>query len=381
MPISIRSIFPTEVNLLEDFLYEAIFVPEGTAPPPRDVVRGGALLPYIEGFGERPGDLALCAEVDGAVVGMAWCRFMRGYGFVREDAPELAVSVLPPWRGRGVGTALLRALATRCELLGYSGLSLSVQRANPACKLYKRLGFTEVAGNNDEAAMFLLFSRAQDDDAAFCGGEGVPGVPFAIAREAALRVVRAPELRDVVYLEGGLVPWLISGRDSGRRHGDVDFSVRIGDMPAVRSWLTEVGLYEGELDSLNLECNAARADFGVHAVLNGVIVSFCPFEVCGGRLHQRNAVLMGFDGFDALFEAVADDVLEGDLIEERRFSDGNRAGCSTLEACRAAKIASGRVKDACDVAEIDRLGFEPQRFERLARAFETMRVDCVAYGA
>lgn len=60
------------------------------------------------------------------------------------------------------------------------------------------------------------------------------GAAFASARAAALRVMGADALRGAVFLEGGLAPWLASGRDSGRLHGDVDFSVRLRDMPAVR---------------------------------------------------------------------------------------------------------------------------------------------------
>ena len=86
---------------------------------------------------------------------------------------------------------------------------------------------------------------------------------FASARVAALRVMGADALRGAVFLEGGLAPWLASGRDSGRLHGDVDFSVRLRDMPAVREWLAGEGLYDRALDSLDLACNASRADFGV----------------------------------------------------------------------------------------------------------------------
>ena len=66
-------------------------------------------------------------------------------------------------------------------------------------------------------------------------------VPFPRALAAALRVLTAPTLAGRVYLQGGLVPWAASGRDSGRLHGDVDVSVRLDDMPAVRAWLAAEG--------------------------------------------------------------------------------------------------------------------------------------------
>lgn len=205
------------------------------------------------------------------------------------------------------------------------------------------------------------------------------GAAFASARAAALRVMGADALRGAVFLEGGLAPWLASGRDSGRLHGDVDFSVRLRDMPAVREWLAGEGLYDRLLDSLDLACNASRADFGVHAIVGGVPVSFCPFSFDGGALIQRNAALRRFEGFDALFEARIPGIAEEDFVETRRLPSVGAVGFSTLEACRAAKGASGRPKDAADIGEIDRIGVDPARLGRVEAAFSRMRVECVAH--
>lgn len=206
------------------------------------------------------------------------------------------------------------------------------------------------------------------------------GSPFERARAAALRVLTAPGLAGRAYLQGGLVPWVASGRDSGRRHGDVDVSVRLGDMPAVRAWLDAEGLHDPALDSLELPCNEQHRDFGAHAVVDGVLVSFCPFYFENGELHQRSAALEATDGFDALLEAVIPGVAEGDLFEGRALPGGVAIGCATLESVRAAKVASGREKDALDVAEIDRIGYDPARYARVAAAYVAMRIACVAHG-
>lgn len=202
---------------------------------------------------------------------------------------------------------------------------------------------------------------------------------FARAKAAALRVMTAEGLRGIVFLEGGLVPWVASGRDSGRLHGDVDLSVRLADMPAIREWLASEGLYERTLDSLDLVCNAARADFGTHAVIDGVPVSFCPFLFDGDALIQRNAATERTEGFSALFEARIPGIAEGDFVETREVCGAGAVGFSTLEACRAAKAASGREKDAHDVAEIDRVGCDAARLARVEAAFENMSVACVAF--
>lgn len=206
------------------------------------------------------------------------------------------------------------------------------------------------------------------------------GASFERARAAALRVLTAPGIAGRAYLQGGLVPWVASGRGSGRPHGDVDVSVRLGDMPATRAGLAAEGLYDPALDSLELGCNEGGGDFGVHALVDGVLVSFCPFRFEGRELRQRNAVLAATDGFDALLEAVVPGVEEGDLFEERTLPDGTIIGCATLESVRAAKVASGREKDAHDISEIDRIGYDPARYARVAAAYAAMRIECVAHG-
>ena len=205
-------------------------------------------------------------------------------------------------------------------------------------------------------------------------------VPFPQARTAALRALTAPALVGRTYLQGGLVPWVASGCDSGRLHGDVDLSVRLDDMSFVRTWLAAAGLHDPAFDSLELPCNDQHGDFGVHAVVDGVLVSFCPFYFEGGELRQRNAALAAIDGFDALLEAVIPGVEEGDLFEGRVLPGGTVVGCATPESVRAAKVASGREKDALDIAEIDRIGYDPARYARVTAAYEAMRIACVAYG-
>ena len=110
-------------------------------------------------------------------------------------------------------------------------------------------------------------------------------------------------------------------------------------------------------------------------------MSFCPFSLTGGALCQRSAAFAALEGFDALFEAHADDVAEEDFIERRACSGGLMAGMATLEACRAAKEASGREKDLFDIAELDRLGCDCERLARMTAAFERMGVICAGHSS
>ena len=50
------------------------------------------------------------------------------------------------------------------------------------------------------------------------------------------------------------------------------------------------------------------------------------------------------------------------------------------KAVRASKIMSDGEKDAHDIAEIDRIGYDLDRYARIAKEYATMRIVCVAHG-
>lgn len=149
----IRKMSPEEYSLLREFLYQAIYLPEGAEPPPRSVVDLPELQVYITDFGTRPGDHCMVAEMAGKVVGAAWCRIMDDYGHIDTDTPSLAISLLPEYRRRGIGTRLLNALLLLLRENGYRQVSLSVQKENPALRLYQRTGFRIVAEKGTDYLM------------------------------------------------------------------------------------------------------------------------------------------------------------------------------------------------------------------------------------
>ena len=151
--VHIRRMRPDEIGLLREFLYQAIYLPAGTEPPPRTVVDLPELRVYIKNFGTRPGDFCLVAEVDGKVAGAAWSRIMEDYGHIDNHAPSLALSLLPDCRGQGIGTRLLDGLLVLLQKQGYQRVSLSVQAENPALRLYQREGFKMVETRGSEYLM------------------------------------------------------------------------------------------------------------------------------------------------------------------------------------------------------------------------------------
>ena len=115
----LRKIEKNEIDLLRDFLYEAIFIPEGVDPPPRDIIDKPELRLYYEGFGNAKADNAIVAEDDGKVVGAVWTRIMNDYGHVDDDTPSFAISLYKEYRGQGTGTELMKEMLELLKTQGY----------------------------------------------------------------------------------------------------------------------------------------------------------------------------------------------------------------------------------------------------------------------
>lgn len=136
MKYIIRKMKKTEYPFLENFLYEAIFLPPGTKPTPRSILTAPELQVYIDGFGQKKGDYCLIAEIAGKIVGTVWTRIMNDYGHIDDDTPSLAISLYREYRGLGIGTALMKEILVQLTGQGYERVSLSVQKANYAVKMY-----------------------------------------------------------------------------------------------------------------------------------------------------------------------------------------------------------------------------------------------------
>ncbi|MDE5770436.1 MAG: GNAT family N-acetyltransferase [Ruminococcus sp.] len=144
----IRKIKSDEYTVLDDFLYEAIFIPNGIQPPPKSIIEKPELQVYVENFGKKD-DYCMVAEIDNKIVGAVWVRIMDDYGHINDNTPSLAISLYKDFRGQGIGTALLDSILSLLKSENYEKVSLSVQKENYAYKMYLKAGF-EVFDENDE---------------------------------------------------------------------------------------------------------------------------------------------------------------------------------------------------------------------------------------
>lgn len=153
MKYTIREMTAHEYPLLDDFLYEAIFVPEGVEPPSKSIITAPELQIYVKDFGTSEDDFSLVAEVENKIIGAVWVRIMNDYGHIDDKTPSLAISLYKKYRGQGIGSSLIKEMLSLLQAHGYKRVSLSVQKANYAAKLYQKIGFRIIREIGDEWIM------------------------------------------------------------------------------------------------------------------------------------------------------------------------------------------------------------------------------------
>lgn len=85
-------------------------------------------------------------EVDGVLGGRLYVD--RG----SDEYRVIDISLLPEYRGRGVGTELMRGILDEAQRIS-TPVRLHVEHANPARRLYERLGFVESSATDTGSFM------------------------------------------------------------------------------------------------------------------------------------------------------------------------------------------------------------------------------------
>lgn len=153
MNYTIREIKENEYSLLEDFLYEAIFIPKGVKKPDKSIIYQPLLWRTIDGFGTLKDDYCLIAEVDFKVIGACWVRIADQYGHLDDETPSFSISLYENYRGYGIGTSLMEEMIEYLKDKKYKRASLSVQKDNYAVRMYKSVGFKIIKEDAQEFYM------------------------------------------------------------------------------------------------------------------------------------------------------------------------------------------------------------------------------------
>jgi aminoglycoside 6'-N-acetyltransferase len=147
----------------------------------------------------QPRSEGLVAVADGRVVGMIELYLKRPQDLTGAHLPrikvDLGLAVAPEWRGRGVGTALMRAAEDWARAHGAERMVLDLNSANAgALRLYERLGYTVHSHEMDKPITPDLSAVDASDLVRNRDGEIVPTLP---GEQVVLRPLR-PDDRDAL---------------------------------------------------------------------------------------------------------------------------------------------------------------------------------------
>ena len=141
MDYLIRPLTAADEPILWEMLYQALQKSEGATA--RDIVRQPEFARYVENWG-RLGDSGFVAydtRKEDELLGAVWLRLpvARDAAGQGEVTPELAFTVKPGHRRRGIGAALLTYLVKANP--HHSAISIRATADNPAVRLYEKFGF------------------------------------------------------------------------------------------------------------------------------------------------------------------------------------------------------------------------------------------------
>jgi ribosomal protein S18 acetylase RimI-like enzyme len=162
--IQIRELADDDFSFLQEMAVQAMWWQSTTELPSlAQALLEPEFAKLLDRWGRR-GDCAVIATQDDERVGAAWFRLwddeQHSYGYVDSTTPELGIAVIPSMRGRGVGRTLLEAVVDRARGQSYDSLSLSVNPANFARRLYESVGFVKVSVDDGGSwTMVALLNR------------------------------------------------------------------------------------------------------------------------------------------------------------------------------------------------------------------------------
>lgn len=206
---------------------------------------------------------------------------------------------------------------------------------------------------------------------------------YAYVKNLIVRLSAIPSLKGKFFVAGGTVPYLLSGLDSGRCHGDIDILVKKEDMPVIRDFLVRSGLYQPENDSLNLEGKKDDIDYGVSVVKDGFPIEFYPYE----EVYDKDGNYQGFNSYTYSLERRWDGELDlkQSMIHGLRAQDcfvttivdGVEVGTISPELNYVMKMAHKnhhRPKDIQDISVLENhVEMDMDKVERIEACFKDDR--------
>lgn len=185
-----------------------------------------------------------------------------------------------------------------------------------------------------------------------------------------LRLNQVDSIKNKIIIVGGTVPYLVSKKESNREHSDIDIIVEQENMSFIREYLEREELSVS--DSLNLSYNKMHIDYGVDAVIDGIIVNFAPYEIIENTIIQRNFLTKQSNGMDAFATVIMKNIDMNSVFIETLIN-GTMVCTYSLEMVKIMKERSKKKKDAVDIKVIDDFGYDEEVYLSLKERLKDMK--------
>ena len=148
-----------------------------------------------------------------------------------------------------------------------------------------------------------------------------------------------------LYLAGAIVPYILLGEDSKRRHSNLDLLCSKEDIRIVREIFRNKDLYDPKKDSLTYTVN--NIDYGFVVTVDKVKVNIAVFEEADNGIIEYN-----FDDKKRVGRIKNIAVKLNDYIVPYVSSDNKKYMTLSLELLIANKLLTNREKDKKDIEKI-----------------------------
>ena len=162
-----------------------------------------------------------------------------------------------------------------------------------------------------------------------------------------------------LYLSGGLIPYVLLGEDSKRRHSNLDLLCSKDDIRMIREVFRKYDLYEPKRDSLTYTVN--NIDYGFQVVVDKVKVNIAVYEE-----KDDGIVEYSFDCHNRIGRIKNINAKLTDYILPYVSSDNKKYRALSLELLIANKILLKRDKDRQDIEKIkESNGLSEEKIKKL----------------
>jgi len=114
---------------------------------------------YSDFYGLSTKDLGLYALIDNSIVGAIWSRKLNAEhnaaAFIDENTPVLSMVILPEFRGKGIGSAMMSQFLLEAGEV-YEQLSILVKEEEKTVKFFEKFDFVTTPNNANKTMLKKL---------------------------------------------------------------------------------------------------------------------------------------------------------------------------------------------------------------------------------